>query len=106
MGTVKNVDEASFKQEISAAGNKLIVVDFYADWCGPCRMIAPKMVELAQEHCDVVFLKVNVDDNGDLSKEYGVSGIPHFVFIKNSKKVSEFSGANEAKIKETIQMYK
>ena len=95
-----------FNEELQKAGDKLVVVDFYADWCGPCRNIAPAYEQLSNSNTDVVFMKVNVDDNGELAGKYGVSGIPHFVFLKSSTKVGEFSGANKDKLIEAINKYK
>ena len=81
--------------------DKLIVVDFYADWCGPCRMMAPTFANLANEF-DAVFVKVNVDECSEIAEEYEVSGIPHFVLIKGGKKLDCFSGANKEKLLELI----
>jgi len=101
---IENKDD--FTASLKDAGCKLVVVDFFADWCGPCRMIGPVIQELASEHDNVVFLKVNVDENGELAGEYGVNGIPHFAFFKNEKKLEEFSGANKDKLRQTIEKLK
>ncbi len=70
------------------------VVDFYADWCGPCRMVAPIIQELAQEfEGKVRFVKVNVDDNPELADQYGVSGIPTVIFFRDGKETYRLSGA-------------
>uniref|UniRef100_A0A8D9B3L8 Thioredoxin n=1 Tax=Cacopsylla melanoneura TaxID=428564 RepID=A0A8D9B3L8_9HEMI len=93
---------ADLKSKFADAGNKLIVIDFYATWCGPCKQIAPKIEELAAEYQDVVFLKVDVDENEDIAMEYDISSMPTFVFVKNSEKVEQFSGANFDKLKATV----
>lgn len=71
-----------------------VVVDFFADWCGPCRMVAPIIEELAQEFGSRVrFVKVNVDENPDLADKYGVSGIPTVILFKGKEEVSRLTGA-------------
>ncbi|XP_021944684.1 thioredoxin-2 [Folsomia candida] len=95
-------DKSDFDTQLKDAGNKLVVVDFYATWCGPCKMVAPKLEEMAALFTDVIFLKVDVDENEEVASEYGISCMPTFIFIKNGEKVSEFSGANADKIKELI----
>jgi len=85
--------------------SKLVVVDFYADWCGPCKMIAPKLEELEKKHTDVTFVKVNVDENEEASEAYGVSAMPTFKFFKGGKEVAEVIGASEAKVKEAIEKH-
>ncbi|UYV67580.1 TXN [Cordylochernes scorpioides] len=96
------VMQADFDAKLTEAGNKLVVVDFYATWCGPCKMIAPYLEKLSGEHKDVVFLKVDVDENEDLASEYQVQCMPTFIFIKNRDKVGVFSGASEEKLLEQI----
>ena len=107
-GKIKNVDSLEeFNTALDEAGDKLVVVDFHATWCGPCKMIAPKLAEMAEkEFTDVVFLKVDVDKNDETAEKYSVSAMPTFLFIKNKGKKDSFAGANEAKLREFIQKYK
>ena len=81
-----------------------IVIDFYADWCGPCRAIAPKYHELAEKHPKAAFLKVNVDRVKEAATYYGVTAMPTFVFLKSGsgEKVETVVGANIAKLQTTI----
>lgn len=65
----------------------LTIVDFYADWCGPCRMIAPILEELDEENENIKVAKVNVDENRDLSMKYKISAIPAIMFFKDGKVV-------------------
>ncbi|XP_013791549.1 thioredoxin-2-like [Limulus polyphemus] len=103
--TVKDKDD--FNAKLEEAGEKLVVVDFYATWCGPCKAMAPQLEKLSVEKKDtVMFLKVDVDDNEDLSTEYGVSCMPTFIFLKNKKKVHEVTGAAIEKVKEGIELHK
>mgnify|MGYP006274454043 CR=1 FL=1 len=69
-----------------------VVVDFWAEWCGPCKMLAPIFEELDEEMSDVTFAKVNVDDNQDLSGEKGVRGIPTILLLKDGEEVDRIVG--------------
>ena len=80
----------SLKSELANAGDKLVVIDFYATWCGPCKVIAPKVVEMAASMDNVVFLKVDVDENEDASQEYKITAMPTFLFFKNGEKVQKY----------------
>ncbi|XP_034099950.1 thioredoxin-2 [Drosophila albomicans] len=99
-------DENDFKTQLTNAGDKLVVVDFFATWCGPCKMIAPKLEELAQQYTGkIVVLKVDVDDCEAIAMEYEVSSMPTFLFLKNSKKIEQFAGANATRLAETIAQH-
>lgn len=65
--------------------NKSVFVDFYADWCGPCKMVGPLVEELSKEETDVKFVKVNVDDNPDIAQRYGIMSIPTLIAFKNGE---------------------
>ncbi|XP_062594811.1 uncharacterized protein LOC134256177 isoform X3 [Saccostrea cucullata] len=84
------------------AEGKLTVVDFYATWCGPCKMIAPIIEEMEAFNPDVNFVKVDVDENSDTAEACGISAMPTFHFYKNGQKVAEVVGADEGKIKELV----
>ena len=84
-----NANTDNFK-EVTAQG--LVLVDFYADWCGPCKMLTPVLDELAGEVTDVTIVKVNVDDARELAKEYGVSSIPHLTLLKDGVEVAKDLG--------------
>ena len=79
---------ADLKKELADAGDKLVVVDFYATWCGPCKIIAPKVEEMSTSLSNVVFLKVDVDENEEAAQEFNISAMPTFIFLKNSNKVT------------------
>ena len=72
--------------------NKPVLLDFYADWCGPCRMISPLVEELAEERRDIVVGKVNVDENPELARAFRVSNIPALVVLKNGEVVNQSAG--------------
>ena len=72
--------------------DKKILVDFYADWCGPCKMLSPIIDEVAQENDDIKVVKVNVDESSDIALEYKVMSIPTLVVIKNGQEVARSIG--------------
>ena len=75
------------------AGAKPVLVDFYADWCGPCRMVSPIVDEIAEERSDIIVGKVNVDDEPDLAVKFGVFSIPTLVVLKNGEVANQATGA-------------
>ena len=95
--------DATFDDTISSGA---YVVDFWAAWCGPCRMIAPIIDELATERTDVKFAKLNVDENPRTASEYGVQGIPLLIFFRNGAEKGRVIGAvPRAQIEAAIQKY-
>lgn len=96
-----------FDSKLQDAGDQLVVVDFFATWCGPCKMIAPKLEELAKEFAKaLLILKVDVDECEDIATEYNISSMPTFIFIKNKNVVTQFSGANYDKLKQLVVEHK
>jgi thioredoxin 1 len=75
---------------------KLVVIDFWAEWCGPCKMIGPIIDEISEEYKDTVVVgKVNVDDNDETTSKYGIRNIPTVLFIKNGEVVDKLVGAGQ-----------
>ncbi|XP_063600837.1 thioredoxin-2-like [Penaeus indicus] len=99
-------DQEDFTKQLNEAGNKLVVIDFYATWCGPCKMIAPKLEELSQSMSDVVFLKVDVDECEDIAQDNQIACMPTFLYMKNGQKLDSLSGANYDKLVELIEKHK
>ena len=75
------------------SGEKKVLLDFYADWCGPCRMVSPIVDQIAEERDDIVVGKINVDDDPELASTFGVFSIPTLVVLKNGEVLNQASGA-------------
>ncbi len=100
---VMDLTANKFNEAISAPG-KLLVVDFWASWCGPCKMLSPVIDALSEEMTDVTFYKVNVDEERVLASEFGVSSIPTVVMIKDKQIVNQFVGyADKATVRARIE---
>ncbi|MDR1362380.1 MAG: thioredoxin [Holosporaceae bacterium] len=87
---MKLVDDKTFESEVLAEG--LVLVDFYADWCGPCRLIGPFLEEI-QSEIDIKIVKVNIDESPEIASTYGVMSIPTLIIFKEGKKISTNVGA-------------
>ena len=95
-----------FHEIVQNVGDLLIVVDFFATWCGPCKDIVPKLNELSQRYSNkILMLKVDVDKCEELSEMYNIQSMPTFVFIKHGIMIDSFSGANADKLESYIQYY-
>lgn len=89
---VQKIDSNNFKSEVIDS-NKLTIVDFYADWCGPCRKLGPIIEEIEQEmDGKIKFTKINTDENIEVAKEYQISGLPTLLVINNGKILERMVG--------------
>jgi len=88
---VLKVTSQSFEKEVLQS-EKPVLVDFYADWCGPCKMLAPIMQEIANENENIKVVKVNIDEAQDLAEKYDVMSIPTTVVIKNGQEINRTVG--------------
>lgn len=96
---------AEFDKLVLESDGKLIVVDFSATWCMPCKLIAPVFDEMSSpdgEFANVIFVKIDVDEVPELAERFQVQAMPTFLFMRNSEEVDRFSGASVEKLKETI----
>jgi thioredoxin len=83
---------------------KITIVDFYADWCGPCRRMSPILEKIAEENSSVVVQKVNVDKHPDLAREYQANAIPHIIiYDKQGGEVDTVIGADEARVRKAVE---
>jgi thioredoxin 1 len=100
-------EEEVFDKELSAAGEKACIVDFFALWCGPCKVIAPKLVKMAEDFPDIVVMKVDVDEAEDVAAECQIEAMPTFCVFKGGKEIKEdrVMGASEEKLKALFTKY-
>lgn len=92
MAEVVEVSSATWESEVIKARG-LVMVDFWADWCAPCRMIAPTVEELAKEYAgSVKFAKLNTDENPEIASEYKIMGIPTLMFFRDGRKIEQIVG--------------
>lgn len=89
---VHNVTEKNF-EELVTKNEGTVLLDFWANWCGPCRMMGPVVDEIAQSRSDVLVGKVNVDEEGELAQRFNVLSIPTFIVFKQGKEVSRVMGS-------------
>ena len=87
-----NVNKKNFNQEVLNS-DKPVLLDFWASWCGPCRMVAPVLEEIAAERSDIKVCKINVDEQPELAAQFGVMSIPTLVVMKNGKVINQAVGA-------------
>ena len=85
------ITEANFEKEVLKA-DKPVLIDFWASWCGPCRMLAPSVARLAEEHPEIKVGKVNVDEEQMLAMRFGIASIPTLILFKNGAPVNQTMG--------------
>lgn len=93
---------------LDEAGDTLVIIDFYATWCGPCKTVAPIVDRIAAQYKDeLIFLKVDVDEKNteDLVSDYKIEIMPTFVFKRNGKTIASISGGNEKKLRDLIEKH-
>ncbi|KAF2724763.1 thioredoxin-domain-containing protein [Polychaeton citri CBS 116435] len=101
---VTEVTSSSHFRTITTS-NTFVIVDFYADWCGPCKVISPVFEQLAKEHAAqgrIAFVKVNVDSQRDVASQFGVSAMPTFLVLKNGSVTETIRGANPSALRSAV----
>lgn len=88
---VLKINNSNFEEEVLKS-EKAVLVDFYAEWCGPCKMLAPVIDQIAKENEDIKVAKINVDEAQELAEKYGVMSIPTLVVIKNGQEIKRQVG--------------
>jgi thioredoxin 1 len=109
MREVMEITDQSFKEEVLNSETP-VEVDFWAPWCGPCRMVGPIYEKLARDYDNFKFCKINVDEHQEVARQFGIQSIPMQMFFADGKKVDEILGAVpegiiRAKVKEIIEKY-
>uniref|UniRef100_A0A7E4V9V5 Thioredoxin n=1 Tax=Panagrellus redivivus TaxID=6233 RepID=A0A7E4V9V5_PANRE len=98
-------DKEVFDKAIAEAGDKLVIIDFYATWCGPCRIMGPKFHKMADELTGNIYIKVDVDEGEDIVNTFDIKVMPTFVFIKNGKTIATIEGNNYDKLHEAAKQH-
>jgi len=101
---VIKIKEEEFEEKVLKSDKK-VLVDFYADWCGPCKMLSPVIEKLAEEIDDISFVKINVDDAENIARSYGVMSIPSLFVFENGEVVKNSVGFKSMdELKEFIEV--
>ena len=100
---MENLIEVKSVEELAMLDKEgVVVIDFWAEWCSPCKQMIPIFSELAEANPDVKFLKVNVDRVGEAAQQYGVRGIPQFTFLKDGKHSEKKIGSNPIQVMQQV----
>lgn len=105
MSVIELTDDSAFVDKLSEAGQKLVVVDFYATWCGPCNMVAPFVKQLATRFANVVFLKVDVDKCPGTAAANNVQAMPTFIFFRNRVELERMRGADKNTLENKVKQF-
>lgn len=98
---IKSLEEC--QQICTEIPNTIIVLDFSATWCGPCKRIYPVLEKLSKEYPDILFFKIDIDNLSDVASHFEIEAVPSFKFIYNNKIVAQISGADSPKLIQTIK---
>ncbi len=90
--SVININKSNFEEEV-VNSDKKVLIDFWASWCGPCRMVAPIVDEISDERTDIKVGKVNVDEEQELTMRFGITSIPTLIVFENGEEINRIVGA-------------
>lgn len=105
MTIVEVTNDSFFAQKISEAGNHLVVIDFFASWCGPCNMIAPFFKQLTTKYSNAVFLKVDVDKCPGTAAANNISAMPTFILFRQRIELARITGADKNQLENKIKEF-
>lgn len=91
---LKHVNNKNFKEEVLKS-DRVVLVDFFATWCPPCKMLSPVLEKISNSRTEFDIAKINIDDDQDLAREYKIEAVPTMLVFKNGKKVDELMGFSE-----------
>lgn len=91
MAEIKHINESEFEEQV-VNNEKPVIVDFFATWCGPCKMLGPVLQQVADENNEVEILKVDIDENMDLAQKFGIMSVPTMIIFKGGEEVSREIG--------------
>uniref|UniRef100_A0A914ZN27 Thioredoxin n=1 Tax=Parascaris univalens TaxID=6257 RepID=A0A914ZN27_PARUN len=95
-----------FESLLSSSDDRLIVIDFYATWCGPCKIMGPKFEKMSDEYKEALFIKIDVDEEEEISDSYEVKVMPTIVLIRNREKLEAIEGNTPDEVRKAIEKYK
>lgn len=95
--------KSDYQKALEESQERLVVVDFFATWCGPCKVIAPKIVEYSAQFPEARFYKLDVDEVCDVAQELGIRAMPTFLLFRNGEKICEVVGANPKALEAAIR---
>ncbi|XP_024987299.1 thioredoxin H2-like isoform X2 [Cynara cardunculus var. scolymus] len=104
--SVNSLDHWNTQLKSSITSNKLMVIDFSADWCGPCKIIEPAVHDFAVEFSNVEFIKIDVDELPDVAKDYSVQAMPTFLLLKKGEEVGRVVGAKKDELRRMIEKHR
>lgn len=105
MVVLKVANDSDFAEKLNQGGTKLVVIDFSATWCGPCKAIAPFVEEMSTKYPNAHFLNVDVDECAETAASYGVTAMPTFVFLRNKTRLALLKGADKAGLEAKIKQF-
>lgn len=102
---IKEIGKEEFQKEVLEK-NKLVIVDFFAVWCGPCQMLSPVLKEIADEETNLDIIKIDVDKQRDLAMEYSIDAVPTMIIFKNGTEIDRIGGYyTKEDLKEELKNY-